>query len=595
MNTALPTAVTMPGYRTKLMVAMMVVVSVATALGLLYAQRNLAESVRSAFEREFRAEVATVHAAQAVRDAALAERCRALATKSRLRAALEDNALDLLYPSARDELAGVMAGTIDAGSPAMAFRAEFYRFLDARGAVIPPPDGSAVGALSLAMEKQLGPGGAPAAARPQRGYIAGDGKLNEILAIPIPSSETGETIAVLVLGFQPPALGRSPGASFERGLWLGGRLHLADLRDADAAAVARQIAADTVALGEGERSFQLEIGGAPCLLFYKRLNPGSSYPPACEVCIYPLADLARRQRVLLWQFAAAWSVLLLGSFAASRVLAARLSRPVEKLAIDSEQNRADLQRTTAALEMSHEELERTARFSANASHQLKTPVAVLRTGLEDLLASKKLDHEAREEVSTLVHQTFRLTSVIEDLLLLSRLDEGRLRLELAPVNLVPLIDAWLDDLSALPEGLDLSVERELPAALLVLGEKRYTTLILQNLLENARKYNRPRGRVRIAASIDAAEVRLAIGNTGAPIPPDSQAHIFERFHRGAVAENKPGHGLGLNLARELARLHRGDLCLVRSDDDWTEFAVRFARAEPSAPIPPAPDEPGVAP
>lgn len=580
MNSAPPTAATLPGYRTKLMVAMMVVVSVATALGLLYAQHNLAESVRRDFERAFRAEVAAVHAAQEVRDAAVGERCRALATKSRLRAALEDNALDLLYPSAHDELAGVVAGTNEPGGMAAAFRAEFYRFLQANGEVIPPPDQSAVGTLSPAAERQLG--GATVPTRPQRGYIAADDKLSEILAIPIPSSETGETIAVLVLGFRPLALGRSATTAFERGVWLGGRLHLADLPRASADAIAHRIATDAATHVAGEHSFEFELEGAPCLLFYKLLNPDSSYPPAYEVCIFPLDDLARRQRRLLWQFVAAWAVLLLGSFVANRVLATRLSRPVEKLAIDSEQNRAELRRTEAALEMSHEELARTARFSANASHQLKTPVAVLRTGLEDLLASKKLDREAHEEVSTLVHQTFRLSSVIEDLLLLSRLDEGRLQLELAPVDLVPLIDAWLDDLSALPEGHDLVVERELPPTLRVLGERRYTTLILQNLLENARKYNRPGGRVRLAATSDGADVSLVIGNTGTPIPAESQAHIFERFHRGAVAENKPGHGLGLNLARELARLHRGDLRLLRSADDWTEFAVRFVRAAPDA-------------
>jgi signal transduction histidine kinase len=256
---------------------------------------------------------------------------------------------------------------------------------------------------------------------------------------------------------------------------------------------------------------------------------------------------------------------------------------VEKLAVDSEQRRADLQRAEAALEMSQEELERTARFSANASHQLKTPVAVLRTGLEDLLASQRLDREAREEVSTLVHQTFRLSSVIEDLLLLSRLDEGRLQIELTAVDLVPLIEAWLDDLSTLPDSQGLAVERELPAALFVQGEKRYTTLILQNLLENARKYNRAGGRVRIGATIDGPDVLVVIGNTGTPISAEAQGRIFERFHRGAVAENKPGHGLGLNLARELARLHRGDLQLRSSTGDWTEFAVRFVRADPPPP------------
>ena len=73
---------------------------------------------------------------------------------------------------------------------------------------------------------------------------------------------------------------------------------------------------------------------------------------------------------------------------------------------------------------------------------------------------------------------------------------------------------------------------------------------------------------------------LAIGNTGVPIPPAAQEHIFERFHRGAVGENVPGHGLGLNLARELAHLHRGELRLARSDETWTEFEVRFLPARP---------------
>jgi signal transduction histidine kinase len=58
-------------------------------------------------------------------------------------------------------------------------------------------------------------------------------------------------------------------------------------------------------------------------------------------------------------------------------------------------------------------------------------------------------------------------------------------------------------------------------------------------------------------------------------------HIFERFHRGSVGENVPGHGLGLNLARELARLHGGDLQLVRSDEAWTEFEARFRLATPT--------------
>ena len=72
---------------------------------------------------------------------------------------------------------------------------------------------------------------------------------------------------------------------------------------------------------------------------------------------------------------------------------------------------------------------------------------------------------------------------------------------------------------------------------------------------------------------------LNIGNTGCPITRDAQEHIFERFHRCSGGTAVSGHGLGLNLARELARLHGGDLRLVGSDDDWTEFEVRFRVAQ----------------
>ena len=76
-------------------------------------------------------------------------------------------------------------------------------------------------------------------------------------------------------------------------------------------------------------------------------------------------------------------------------------------------------------------------------------------------------------------------------------------------------------------------------------------------------------------------MNLTVGITGRPISVEGRRHIFERFHRGSAAGNVPGHGLGLNLARELARLHGGELRLLRSDVDWTEFEVRFRAAQPA--------------
>jgi signal transduction histidine kinase len=580
------------GFRTRLVVAMMLLVSVVATAGLLFAQHNVAATVKQDFEREFQAEVAALDAGREVRHALLAERCRALARRPRIHAALEDDALDLLYPSARDELLDVMApaaapagsGGRDVGGPGL--RAAFYRFLDGQGRVLAPPDGKVVGELDPRTEAALSLPRLPE--HPQTGYIAratdeaGD-EVDEVIAMPIISSEHGETISAIVLGFKTVDLTDTHGTSgIRRGVWLDGRLHLPALTAAAQAALASRLAGVIAGAGSAGGSREVRVLGVPYLLFYKQLNPDSLFPAAFGLSLYPLADSLARQRQLLWEFAGAGLVLWLVALGTSQVISLRLAQPVERLALDSAANRSERERAEAALATTHQELRRSARFSADASHQLKTPVTVMRAGLENLLAEPTLGAATREELSGLVHQTFRLTTVIDELLLLSRLDAGRMQLELKPLDLVPLIEAGLDDLGALPDAAAPSVSAELPATLPIAGDRTYTALILQNLLENARKYNRPGGRIQVTARVEDGWAVLTVGNTGRPIAPEAQGAIFERFHRGSAGEDVPGHGLGLNLARELARLHGGDLVLLRSAEDWTEFAARFRAVDPAA-------------
>jgi signal transduction histidine kinase len=574
-------------FRFKLLVAMALVVLAVTASGLYFAERKVAAETEHDLQRDFQAALASLHGLQEMRHAALAERCRSLVQKPRIHAALEDNALDLLYPSAEDELRDlVMDEDGQARETAVqVLQGKFYRFLDAKGAVISPPNRHEVGELSADEEAQLAMDGVPD--QKQLGYLvrkAGASQaIVEIIAMPISSTETGEAIAAIVLGFNPPELKNTRAdMGMKSGTWLNGRLYLPPLAESAQAALASEVTRAAATTGRAESSFTVRIQGTLHRLFYKRLNPGSLYPAAYEVCIYPLSDLLARQRQLRWQAAGACALLLLGGILASHFLSLHLSVPVEKLAVDSAENLAQRQRAEAELELTNEELQRAARFSADASHQLKTPVTVLRTGLEELLARESLTPEMREEISELVHQTYRLASIIEDLLLLSRMDAGRLKLEFTSVNLAQLIEALLDDLSALPDTLDLAIETDFPPALYIAGEKRYTTLIVQNLLENARKYNRPGGRIRVTARADGDRVFLTVGNTGRSIPVEAQKHIFERFHRGAIGENVPGHGLGLNIARELVRIHGGDLRLARSEGGWTEFEVHFRVARQTA-------------
>jgi signal transduction histidine kinase len=418
----------------------------------------------------------------------------------------------------------------------------------------------------------------------QVGYLVArqpghDEELLEMIVTPIFSNDSGRKLAALVLGFEPFRLESDPqGTAPVNGLWLEGRSHLAAGAPGASPGFARALDAAMAAGGAGGR-FRFTADGESWLVFTQRLCAGGVYTPAFEVCAFPLGPMLERQRALGWQILGAGAGVMLLGLGLSYFLSFRLSAPVERLAHDSQEQRSRRARAEAALETTSAELDRAARFSANASHQLKTPVAVMRAGLEMLQAKGTLGEADSHELEGLIHQTYRISSVIEDLLLLSRLDAGQLRLNFTTVSLSELVAAALDDLSAQPGENELSVSQDCPPDLRITGEKRYTALILENLLENARKYNRPGGSIKLAARETAGRVELTISNTTLrPIPAAARQHIFERFHRGGLGENVPGYGLGLNLARELARLHQGDLRLIRSDETGTEFVVTFRSA-----------------
>ena len=556
-----------------------------TAFGIYLGQGRVTANAERDLRQTFQAELSGLDKLQELRHATLAERCRLLAEKPRIHAALEDNALDLLYPSAKDELRDLMEGgdtwsEREAGS----LHARFCRFLDGAGAVLSPPDPKDLGALSAKTEAQLAFKTLPD--KQQIGYLTEDVDLadktvDEVIAVPIFSSETGEVISALVVGFKPFEItSKRTGVEVKSGIWTAGQLHMPSLSKAAQIILGNKITNTLSKADRVQNGFTVTVESVPQLLFYKRLNPDSLFPPAYEICVYSLADSISQQHRLRWQFGGVGALLLLGGFVASHFVALRFAKPVERLALDSEQNRAQRRRAEAALISTSEKLSRSTRYSADASHQLKSPLTVLRAGLEALLAHEDFKPEIYEELSTLLHQTHRLSGIIEDLLLLARLDAGYLQLHSEPVNLSQLVEEWLDDLDALPDSPDVEIQKEVPPDLYVAGAKRYISLIVQNLLENARKYNRKGGRIRVAAQAEGSEIRLAIGNTGQPIARDAQEHIFERFRRAATGAAVSGHGLGLNLARELVRLHKGDLKLVRSADDWTEFELRLRAAQP---------------
>jgi signal transduction histidine kinase len=229
----------------------------------------------------------------------------------------------------------------------------------------------------------------------------------------------------------------------------------------------------------------------------------------------------------------------------------------------------------ATFERLQRSFEQSVRFSADASHHLKTPIAVLRAGVEEILADVNCSESTQARAERLLHRIHHISSVVDNLLLLSRADSGRLELSKDEFNLGEVLEGVLDDALTLAEPLDVKVEAEIAKRLLLKADRTFVAMIAQNLVENAVKYNTPGGRIRVEARAVNGEVEMTIGNTGDGIPKDRNGQLFDRFYRVRGGERVPGQGLGLSIARELARAHGGEVELVRSDGSWTEMRLRL--------------------
>lgn len=225
--------------------------------------------------------------------------------------------------------------------------------------------------------------------------------------------------------------------------------------------------------------------------------------------------------------------------------------------------------------------EQSARFSADASHHLKTPLSVLRAGIEEILTDPDTPEKQEKRAEALLHQVHHLTSIAENLLLLARSDAGRLDLECQEFDLTEVLEGVCDDARALAEPDGLTVESKLPPHLPLVADRRAVALILQSLVENAVKYNEPNGCICIDAQVKNGTAEVSVMNNGEPIPTERAPQIFERFYRARSDGRIPGQGLGLSIAWELAKAHGGELKLVRSDEDWTEFRLRLPRHQTS--------------
>jgi signal transduction histidine kinase len=214
------------------------------------------------------------------------------------------------------------------------------------------------------------------------------------------------------------------------------------------------------------------------------------------------------------------------------------------------------------------------RFSADASHELKTPLALLQAEIEQALHAAPAGSSQQQTYTSLLEEIHHLRAILDKLLLLSLADSGRLALQRESADLSRIVIDLLEDCAALAPNLEL--EQDLRSGIAVQADAVLLEQALQNLINNAVKYNREGGRIRVTLRSEAGLAVVSFGNTGQRIAEADKARVFERFYRGDPARSRDrgsGAGLGLSLSREILRAHGGELALTQAREDWTEFTA----------------------
>lgn len=260
-----------------------------------------------------------------------------------------------------------------------------------------------------------------------------------------------------------------------------------------------------------------------------------------------------------------------------RSLHRRLAEPVVKdelgrLAETLNQMMMRLERSFAALR----------RFTADASHELKTPLTVLRAGVERAITTPNLPQDALAALEETLQEIKRMTELVDALLTLARADEGIAPLHREPVDLRGIVEEVQEtgELLAEQAGVTMSVATPAEPMVVSVDASRIRQLIL-NLVTNAVKYTPAGGSVRMQLGPANGRVTLSVADTGIGIAPGDLPHIFDRFWRADSARTRtgerPGAGLGLAICKWIAEAHGGQIDVVSRPGRGTTFTVTLPR------------------
>lgn len=315
---------------------------------------------------------------------------------------------------------------------------------------------------------------------------------------------------------------------------------------------------------------------------------------AAEVAAaYPAGEVDATLRRLFSLMLYGMPVAMLLSSLAGWFLAQRSLRPVDEITLSARKITAknlaqrlpmpptndEIARLTETLNEMIARLEtsftRIRQFTSDASHELKTPLAILMGELEIALRRPMTAHEYRETLESCLEEVERLTSLVQGLLDLSRADTGQVMVDRKPLRLSALVEDICDDVIILAEQKRIVLDQDIQPHVMVDGDRVRLHQALLNVIENAVKYTPDEGMVRVQLRKNDSDAVIIVADTGIGIPAGDTAFIFDRFYRVDKARSKSiqGTGLGLAIVKWIVDAHDGTIDVHSEEGRGTTFTI----------------------
>ena len=214
------------------------------------------------------------------------------------------------------------------------------------------------------------------------------------------------------------------------------------------------------------------------------------------------------------------------------------------------------------------------QFTSDASHELRTPVSVIRAQCEYTLERDRSPEEYREALEVIFRQSKRMTRLVEDMLSFTRLERKAESYVMEPFELSAFVRSVCEDLALIREK-NITLTCETDDGIVVEGNRALLGRLLANLVGNAYRYGREDGHIRVRVGRTADCVWLSVADDGIGIAPDRLDKVFNRFYQADAARSGEGTGLGLAMAQEIAHMHGGSITVESELGKGSEFILKI--------------------